>query len=354
VSEQVWSTERTTATRYWVGSGALDELRAWLEPLPQRIPIVSDAEVWTLYGEEVRSALHPCRPLVLRVDGENDKELGTVHRLVSQLVANRVHRREKLVCFGGGVCCDVGGMLALVYMRGMEYGIVATSLMAQVDAAIGGKVGCNFGTRKNLLGGFHHPKLVLCDPDFLETVPDRPFRAALAEALKLGVILPDLGIPSLLDKLGDRDREVLTQIVERCVTGKLRLLDPDPYEHDLDRLLNLGHTVAHALEKVENCGLLHGEAVAIGLAAKARYAEREGHCTPEHADRIVSQLERLELPTSFAANPSELRARLSEIPDHRGGRPRLVVPVDDAGAAVVDGGDLDLLAECISFAAVRG
>jgi 3-dehydroquinate synthase len=354
VSEQMWTTERTTTTRYWVGAGALEELRAWLEPLPHRVPIVADAEVWALYGEELRSALHPCRPLVFLVEDENDKELGTVERLVSELVANRVHRREKLVCFGSGVCCDVGGMLALVYMRGMAYGIVATSLMAQVDAAIGGKVGCNFGTRKNLLGGFHQPDVVLCDPDFLETVPERPYRAALAEALKLGVILPDLGIPSLLDELGDRDPEVLTQIVERCVRGKIRLLDPDPYEHDLDRLLNLGHTVAHALEKVEDCGLLHGEAVAIGLAAKARYAEREGLCTPEHANRIVSQLERLELPTSFAADPSELEARLSEIPDHRGGQARLVVPVDDAGARVIEGGDLDLLAECISLAAVQG
>lgn len=346
--EREWCTRRSTSTRYRVGDRSLAELREWLEPLPDRVPLIVDADVWDLHGEAIRSALAPCEPLALKIQGEQDKELHTVDRLVSELVGHRVHRREKLVCVGGGVCCDVGGLVALVYMRGMDYAIVATSLMAQVDAAIGGKVGCNVGTRKNLVGGFHHPGLVLLDPGFIATLPTRCLRAGLAEAVKLGVVLPDLEILSLLDDFEERNPTDQANLVARCLEGKLRLLDPDPFEGDLDRLLNLGHAVAHALEKVAGADVLHGEAVAIGLAATAHYAEREGHCTPAHRRRIISLLKRLCLPTEAEVDLRDLSSRLAEIPDHRGGELRLVVPAGDSGACIVGSADTNRLAECVS------
>ncbi len=345
--ERLWPTKWISRTRYRVGLDALSELRAHLEPLPARVPIIADPEVWRIYGDALRAALHPCKPLVLHVDGEGDKELNVVERLVFELVANRVHRREKLVLLGGGVCCDLGGVVALLYMRGMDYAIVATSLIAQVDAAIGGKVGCNAATRKNLLGGFHHAQLVLIDPSFLKTLPPRHFRAALAEALKLGLLLPELEIVPLLDEVNDGDPAALTLLIERCLDGKLSLLEADPFEEDLDRLLNLGHAVAHALEKVPGCSLLHGEAVAIGLAATARYAEHEGNCSPAYARGIVSQITSLGLPATSWVDTVELRARLAEIPDHRGGRIRLVVPTGDSGVGVLERCDLGLLADCV-------
>jgi len=238
-------------------------------------------------------------------------------------------------------------MIALLYMRGMDYAVVATSLMAQVDAAIGGKVGCNAATRKNLLGGFHHADLVLIDPSFLATLPTRHFRAALAEALKLGLLVPELGIVPLLDDVNDGDVDAVMLLVQRCVEGKLALLEADPFEDDLDRLLNLGHAVAHALEKVPNSSLLHGEAVAVGLAATARYAWHTNECSPERASAIISQIARLDLPTSSDVDTGDLRARLEEIPDHRGGHVRLVIPDADSGARVLECGDLGLLADCV-------
>ena len=341
-----WPTTRVSHTRYSVGPGALSQLRAYLEPLPARVPVIADPDVWRIYGDAFRRAMHPCEALVLHVDGEQDKELDVVERLVFELVANRVHRRETVVVFGGGACCDIGGMVAMLYMRGMDYAVVATSLMAQIDAAIGGKVGCNAATRKNLLGGFHHAELVLIDPGFLATLPARQFRAALAEALKLGLLLPDLGVEPLLDAVIDGNFDALALLVEQCVDGKLRLLDVDPFEDDLDRVLNLGHAVAHALEKAPGCRLLHGEAVAIGLAATARYAAHEGDCSPQRASAIIAQIERLGLPTTSDVTPADLLARLAEIPDHRGGRIRLVVPAGDAGVRVLDHCDLTLLTDC--------
>ena len=248
---------------------------------------------------------------------------------------------------GGGVCCDVGGMVALLYMRGMDYIVVATSLMAQLDAAIGGKVGCNAGDRKNLLGGFHHAELVLIDPRFLLTLPRRHLRAALAEALKLGLLLPELGILPLLEDAEQGDLRALALLAERCLDGKLALLESDPFEEDLDRVLNLGHAVAHALEKMPGSALLHGEAVAIGLASTARYAEHEGRCSAEHAQGIITQLTRLGLPTTASVGMGEMAERLERIADHRGGRIRLVVPSGDAGASVLECGELGLLADCV-------
>ncbi|HEX8647840.1 MAG TPA: 3-dehydroquinate synthase family protein [Thermoleophilaceae bacterium] len=346
MTERVQVTQRTSTTRYCVGPDALTELRAWLEPLPLRVPVIADPDVWRLYGDAVATVLHPCEPLVFHVAGEEQKEFGTVERLASELSANHVHRREKLILLGGGVVCDVGGLTASLYMRGLGYAIVATSLMAQIDAAIGGKVVTNFDHRKNLIGGFHHPELVLADPSFLRTLPPRHVRAALAEALKVGLILPELQIESMLEGAVASDPAAMGPLVERCVDGKLSLLEPDPFERDLDRVLNLGHAVAHALEKVEDCELIHGEAVAIGLAATARYASAEGICTSAYAGRILDQLVRLGLPTTADVPELELRARLGDIVDHRGGRIRLVVPTGDAGVTILEHADLDALAVC--------
>ena len=346
--ESLLETRRTSSTRYLTGAGSLTQLRAWLDPLPARVPIIADADAWRAHGEEIAETLAPAQVVVQCIHGEIDKELDAVERLAAGLATQRVRRREKILVVGGGACCDLGGLVALLYMRGMDYAIVATSLMAQVDAAIGGKVGCNGATRKNLLGGFHGASLVVMDPRFLSTVPPRYARAALAEVVKLGLILPESDVLDYLDAYVNGNENAITPMVARCVDGKLSLLADDPTERDLDRLLNLGHAVAHALEKVCGIDIVHGEAVAVGIAATARYAAIEGHCLPENAERIANRLRLLGLPVSSDVDFLELCDRLGEIPDHRGGHMRLVVPTGDRGVRITRHTNVALLARCVS------
>lgn len=346
MTERTAQTSRGFRSRYRVGPGALEELGRCLDLTAPRIPILADTQVWALYGDDVTAALAPSAPLVFNMEGEGEKGLETIERLVTGLAHHRVHRRETLLVLGGGVCCDTGGLLSMLYMRGIPYVIVATTLMAQLDAAIGGKVGANAAERKNLLGGFYHPETVLIDPTFLETLPSRHLRAALAEAVKLHVLLPGLGIQPLLGPALAGDERALTRLAERCLDGKLALLEGDPFETDLRRELNLGHAVAHALEAMPGCKLLHGEAVAVGLAATARYAELEGICDAAFAADIVAQLEELELPVEATQDSDDVLAYLEKIADHRGGSIHLVVPAGDESTEIIENCDFGLLAEC--------
>lgn len=352
--ERTTEAQRTSRTVYRVGTDAFTELRRHLDPGAARVPVLADPNVWRLYGEQMSAALAPALPLVVHIDGEAEKRFDVVQRVAHELTRHRVHRRETIVVLGGGVCCDVGGLVALLYMRGMRYAIVATSLMAQIDAAIGGKVGCNEAARKNLLGGFHHPDLVLIDPRFLSTLPGRHLRAALAEAVKLDLLLPDLGIDALLAAAAAGEQRALALLAERCLEGKLALLQSDPFETDLRRPLNLGHAIAHALEAMPGCELLHGEAVSVGLATTARYAELTGVCSSEHARAIVANLERLALPVSVSIGAEELRERLERIADHRGGEIHLTLSTGEGGTEIVEDCDFALLADCVHGVPVAG
>jgi 3-dehydroquinate synthase len=346
--DEVWfDTRRRTRTRYVVGHGTLELLGEWLTPGQRLIPMVVDSRAWELHGSAVTKTLSGSEVIALEVRAEEDKDLSVVQKFIATLVEYRIPRGHRIVGFGGGVACDVAGLLAMLYMRGMPYALVGTSLMAQVDAAIGGKVGCNAYSRKNLIGGFHHPELVLLEQSCLATLDDRHFRSGLAEAVKLGMILPELGILELIDQVESQNADVNELLVRRCVEGKLQLLSSDPYESHLDRALNLGHAVAHALEKADGSLLLHGEAVAIGLAATARYAVLAGLADEDVEDAVRSRLARLGLPATAAIDPVILQRRLDDIRDHRGGRLRLVVPVP-GGTLVLDDGDTELLTRCVT------
>lgn len=339
-----WSPERSFTTDYWLGDGALPAVDAWAGTA-DRVIVVTEPEVWRQHGPAIGQALSHRRLQTLFVAGECDKELASIGRLTTELTELRVHRHEPLLCVGGGACCDIGGFLAMVYMRGLDYALLPTTLMAQVDAAIGGKVGANHGARKNCLGGFYHPAVVSIVPRFLDSVPDREMRAGLAELVKLGIIRPDLGLFTLLRRLAEGDRSALPSLIERGVVGKLDLLAPDPFEKDLDRVLNLGHAVAHAAEKSDGVALLHGEAVAVGLAAVARFAAQAEICSAARASEILWLLQDLGLPTTCAVPHDTLRARLAEIADHRGGSLRLVVPSHDS-VQILHEIDIDALVTC--------
>lgn len=359
-----FATQKNTHTQYQIVEAWDSVFNQWFvsqngEQHWSHIAVLTDEQVWVLYGNKINAALAPLdRPVVPLVlpPGENSKDFKIFFGLVDNLIQNRIHRRDLLLCVGGGVCCDVGGLLAFLYMRGMDYVNLPTSLMAQIDAAIGGKVGVNFGLRKNLLGGFHHPLLVLIDPAFLDTLPQVHFRSALAEALKIAIIRADEPLLELLEKNGEalleREKRPLLELLNRCLRAKLDLLADDPYESNLDRVLNLGHGVAHALERLPvmlgGRQPLHGEAVAIGLAATIRYAYRCGHCSRERATRLLSILFSLGLAlVPGSVNKAHIRNQLSRIPEHRGGLFRLVIPVDDGGVRILPHADLDALVQCL-------
>jgi 3-dehydroquinate synthase len=259
--------------------------------------------------------------------GERHKTLATVENIYRRLIELGADRDVLILGVGGGVVTDMAGFAAATWMRGVGFGFVPTTLLGMVDAAIGGKNGVDVGGFKNMAGTFAEPEFVVCDTGFLATLPDRELRAGLAEALKAGII-GDAELFALLEaNTFDRiknDGALLTEIVRRAVAVKMAIVGRDPREAGERRLLNLGHTVGHAIESlgegrlhgeaVATSGghhtslrpLLHGEAVAVGMAAAARMAVAMGMLDPAAAARITGALTALGLPTSTDLDPTLL------------------------------------------------
>lgn len=228
--------------------------------------------------------------LVEMPDGERYKKLATVELLAEKLARLGADRSAVILAFGGGIVGDVAGLLASLYMRGVDVVQIPTTVLAQADASIGGKTGVNLRAGKNLLGTFHQPRLVLTDPAVLSTLPEREFRAGLYEALKCGVI----GRPELFTRLEGvevkrlrRDSELLSWVIGESVRLKAEIVSADERESGLRRVLNFGHTIGHALEAESGYRrFLHGEAVAWGMIAAAHIAKSLGRCDDDTAARI--------------------------------------------------------------------
>jgi 3-dehydroquinate synthase len=241
-------------------------------------------------------------------DGERAKRLATLEKLAEKLVKQGADRGVTLIALGGGVVGDVTGFLASIYMRGVDVIQVPTTVLAQVDAAIGGKTGVNLVSGKNLLGTFHQPRAVLVDPSVLETLPPREYRAGLYESLKCGII-GDVGLFRLFEDRGreilDRDPVVVEKVIADSVRLKASVVSADEREGGVRQVLNLGHTIGHALEaETRYAQLLHGEAVAWGLIAATHIALSSGKLDSVTAGRIsnavlgLGRLPRIEFKTA--------------------------------------------------------
>src|SRR6266403_1314104 len=225
-------------------------------------------------------------------DGERSKRLATLEKLAEKLIKQGADRGITLIALGGGVVGDITGFLASVYMRGVDVIQIPTTVLAQVDAAIGGKTGVNLQSGKNLLGTFHQPRVVLIDPNVLRTLPSREYRAGLYEALKCGII-GNAGLFRLFEdrrrEILDRDPSVVEKVIAESVRLKARVVSADEREGGLRQVLNLGHTIGHALEaETRYTQLLHGEAVAWGMIAATRIALSAGMLYRATAERITS------------------------------------------------------------------
>lgn len=312
-----------------VGPGLLDRL-ADLLPVPphaRQAVLVTNPTVAERYGAPVRAALAARDLDVVDVpvpDGEEAKTLGTLESAYHRLAAARVGRDDLVVTLGGGVVTDLGGFLAGTWHRGVPVVHLATTLLGQVDAAVGGKAGVNLAAGKNLVGVFHQPAAVVCDTGTLATLPLRERRGGLGEVVKYGFIAD----PVVLELLESDpaaalagDPAVLTEVVRRGVAVKARVVAADERESGERALLNYGHTFAHAIETVTGYGVYgHGEAVALGMVAAARTAERLGVADEALTARTVALLEPLGLPVGgIDADPEALWDAMTRDKKARGG-----------------------------------
>src|SRR6266852_4834253 len=306
-----------------IENGLLTRAGALLsELLPQasRIFVVTVPPVRKLWGAKLVRSLTASgfKPQVLTMpDGEPAKRLATVEALAEKLARLGADRKAVIVALGGGVVGDLSGLLASLYMRGVELVQIPTTVLAQVDASIGGKTGVNLAAGKNLLGTFYHPRVVLIDPAVLKTLPDREFRAGLYEALKCGVI-GDVELFLRFEqnraKILKRDTVELEWLIAQSVKLKAEVVSADEREDGLRRVLNLGHTIGHALEAETGYRqLLHGEAVAWGMIAAARIAAAVERTDKTSASRIVDAVRRLgPLPKVQARSRNILRLLQSD------------------------------------------
>jgi len=290
-----------------VGSGLIDRLGDWVRPLdPTSILVVTDPNVAGFYLERALAALSPvARAGAFVLDaGEAGKDLGAAARVVDALVAHAADRRSVLVALGGGVIGDIAGFAAAIFMRGIRFVQVPTTLLAQVDSSVGGKTGVNHPTGKNLIGAFHQPSAVVADIDLLDTLPPRELSAGLAEILKHGLLADEhyfAEVEELLPQLAERGSSVLAPVVARSCEIKAGVVARDEREGGERALLNLGHTFGHAIEAVTGYGRwLHGEAVGCGLCLAADLSRRLGYLTDTDVQCIERAVAAARLPTRIA------------------------------------------------------
>ena len=283
----------------------------------RRLFILSDNIVWKFWGKELLKGLAPLDPPVIRIpSGERYKRMATVESIAQQLSALGAERSSVLLVLGGGVVGDMGGFAASVFLRGIDYVQIPTTLLAQVDSAIGGKTGVNLSIGKNLVGTFYQPRMVLADPAVLRTLPERELRAGLFEAVKCAVI----GDPDLFEFLSVARRSVLSgnpaalqHVIRACVALKGRVVSQDEKEGDFRRILNFGHTLGHAIEAATGYRrFLHGEAVAWGMLAATRLAVQQRLLPSGEAERIAA------LVAAYGPVPSLGKIRPAEIAHHLG------------------------------------
>jgi 3-dehydroquinate synthase len=335
----------TTPSRVYtvtIGEGMLDQVGAALDDLhlPERRFIVSSPLVWRLHGTRMAGVLGPAEPILV-ADGERFKQLTTVARIYDALLGANADRASTLITFGGGVIGDMAGFAAATYLRGIALVHVPTTLLAQVDAAIGGKVGVNHPLGKNLIGAFYQPHAVLVDPEVLATLPRREFRAGLYEVIKYGVT----SSPALFDRIGRdrkaifaRDPDVLAAVIGESCRIKASVVSADERDAGARRTLNFGHTAGHAIEAVTRYRRYrHGEAVAYGMLVAAQLAVSRGALAERDQKAIAALIASLgPLPAIADVSTAQVLERMRHDKKVVAGRLHFVLPTAIGATSVVD------------------
>jgi 3-dehydroquinate synthase len=316
------------------GRGVLRELPRVASRIRQdgAVFVISSPRVWRHWGARVERLLGSARRATILIDdAETAKNLSIVERACRDLVRAGADRRALIVAVGGGVVGDVAGFVAASYARGIALIHVPTTVVAQVDSALGGKTGVNLPEGKNLVGSFYPPKGVVADPGFLSSLPPRDFRSGIYEIIKYGVIGDAKLFQFLeekLEKVLRRERAALAFVIERSIAQKARVVSEDEHESGLREILNFGHTFAHALESVTRYRTyLHGEAVGWGMIAAARLAVEKEMLQPREEERIAKVIARVgPLPAWPSIPAAQLIAAMQADKKTRAGRLRFVLP----------------------------
>lgn len=322
------TTIRVSASRAYdvvIGPGVLDTLgdRAAALLPGRRVCIVSDDTVAALYAPAARASLEAagfCVVSYVFPHGEKSKSGENFLALMGFLARNQLTRADGLVALGGGVTGDLTGFAAACYLRGVPYIQIPTTLLAMVDSSVGGKTAIDLPEGKNLCGAFWQPSLVLCDTDALQMLPREIFRDGCAEVIKYGV----LGSRPLFDRL--REGPDWAEVVSQCVAMKRDIVQEDEFDTGRRQLLNLGHTLGHAIEANSNFALSHGQCVAIGMAMIARAAVEQGLCAPEARDELIALLRQYGLPTEADQSASDICAAALRDKKRQGQTLTLIVP----------------------------
>ncbi len=289
-------------------NGGLDRLGEMLREhdIGKTIVVVADSNVSPLYGERIVGSIRRAgfKAHILTIQaGEHYKTLETISSLLHGFLEAGLDRNSTVVGLGGGVTGDLSGFAASLFLRGIPWVGVPTSVLAMVDSSLGGKTGCDLPEGKNLIGAFHFPRLVLSDPQTLSTLPDEEVRSGLGEVVKHGVV-GDQVLFQLCGMGFDAVKARLPEIIRRGIAVKIRIIEADPLEHGQRATLNFGHTVGHALETASGYRLRHGEAISIGMVAEARLAERLELAETGLSETIKETLMSLGLPVEI---PPELQ-----------------------------------------------
>ena len=299
--------DRRFAYRIWPGSSfdALAQRMGELDCADRRIAVITDSNVEKLYLNEVTDALRPvCRSISSYVipAGEQNKNLDEIRKIYVHLIEHELDRNDILVALGGGVVGDMTGFAAATYLRGVRFVQIPTTLLSQVDSSIGGKTGVDFDSYKNMVGAFHQPSMVYLNISTLKTLDDTQFASGMGEVLKHGLIKDAAYYEWCLDHMSEieeRDADTLLEMVVRSIHIKRIVVEKDPLEKGDRALLNFGHTAGHAIEKLKNFELAHGECVALGIIAASHISWKRGYIDEMTFFEIRDMFVGFDLPISY-------------------------------------------------------
>lgn len=343
-----------------IASGNLSQLGSQMQRLNlgKKVLIISNPEIFDYYGDTCVKSLEATGFKVYKhliPSGETYKNLQSIEKVYDTALAYRMERSSTFVALGGGVIGDMTGFAAATWLRGVNFIQVPTSLLAMVDASVGGKTGVNHPQGKNLIGAFYQPRLVLIDPEVLNTLPEREFRAGMAEVIKYGIIwdqdlFTKLEQESNIDCFSAIEPKLLETILIRSCQAKADVVSQDEKESGIRAILNYGHTIGHAVESLTHYQkFVHGEAVAIGMVAAGKIALKMGLWTTDEAQRQDALIKKTKLPTTIPQNLefNNILSTLQNDKKVKAGKVRFVLPTAIGKVIITDKVTSDIIEQAI-------
>lgn len=311
-----------------IGEGLMEQIGVFAAQIRShcKVAVISDSNVWPFYGKTVISSLYQAGFDAINYvlpAGEESKNSEEYIKILNFLADNNITRGDMLIALGGGVVGDISGFAAATYLRGLPYIQVPTTLLAMVDSSVGGKTAIDLPAGKNLAGAFYQPSMVLCDFNALSTLPGEVFTDGCAEVIKYGILFDCDLFNHLMERSTAFDR---AYVITRCVELKRDVVMADEYDDSVRQMLNLGHTIGHAIEKSSNFTISHGRAVSAGISIVAKMSSAAGFCSEAVPENIVKILDRFSLPIGTNQTAPQLAACALRDKKRFGGTINLILP----------------------------